>query len=260
MNPLLRLQGVTRRFGGLTAVSKVDLEIAPKRIFAVIGPNGAGKTTLFNLICGVFPTSDGVINFNGSKTNGRVAHQVARLGISRTFQTAELFHNLSIIENVMVGRHLRSRCGMMSAALRMPWERREERAIQESAKEWLAFVGVKSQFDSPPGNLPFVIHRKTEIARALATEPKLILLDEPAAGLNIRETAEMGELVCKIRDAGVTVLIIEHDMSLVMDISDAICVLNYGCKIAEGAPKDIQKNEAVVAAYLGKEASDADRN
>ncbi|MDP8246364.1 MAG: ABC transporter ATP-binding protein [Candidatus Hinthialibacter antarcticus] len=260
MNSLLRLQGVTRRFGGLTAVSQVDLEISPKLIFAVIGPNGAGKTTLFNLICGVFPTSEGKIHFDGTETNGRATHQVARLGISRTFQTAELFHNLSILENVMVGRHLRSRCGMFSSALRMPWERREERAIQESAKEWLSFVGVDDNYGSLPSNLPFVVHRKTEIARALATEPKLILLDEPAAGLNIRETAEMGELVCKIRDAGVTVLIIEHDMSLVMDISDSICVLNHGSKIAQGAPKEIQKNAAVIAAYLGKEASDADRN
>ncbi len=260
MSSLLRLQNVTRRFGGLTAVSGVNLEIGTDIIFAVIGPNGAGKTTLFNLICGVFPTSEGAIEFDGAPTNGRIAHQVAWLGISRTFQTAELFHNLSILENVMVGRHLRSRCGMISSAFRLPWERREERAIKESAKQWLSFVGVEGDYGSLPGALPFVIHRKTEIARALATEPKLILLDEPAAGLNIRETAEMGELVCKIRDAGVTVLIIEHDMSLVMDISDSICVLNHGSKIAEGTPKEIQSNEAVVAAYLGKEADDVNRN
>lgn len=252
MTALLDLSQVTRHFGGLTALREVSLQVQPGQIKAVIGPNGAGKTTLFNLITGVFPPSSGSIHFQERELSGRRPHQIAALGISRTFQTAEIFHNMTLLENVLVGRHNKSRTGFFRSALKTLGARREEAFSIEAARHWLNFTGINGSLQAPTSSVPFVIHRKVEIARALATEPKLLLLDEPAAGLNIRETEEMGELIRRIREEGVTVLLIEHDMSLVMDISDEICVLNFGEKIAEGTPKEIHKNEAVIEAYLGK--------
>lgn len=252
MSALLDLNQVTRYFGGLSALRGVSLQVQPGQIKAVIGPNGAGKTTLFNLITGVFPPSGGTIRFGQRELSGLRPHQIATQGISRTFQTAEIFHNMTLLENVLVGRHNQSRTGFFRSALKTLGARKEERSSVESARHWLNFTGVNETLEAPTSSVPFVIHRKVEIARALATEPELLLLDEPAAGLNIRETEEMGELIRRIREAGVTVLLIEHDMSLVMDISDEICVLNFGEKIAEGTPKEIHKNEVVIEAYLGK--------
>ncbi len=251
--PLLELSNITKRFGGLTAVSDVSFTLEPGRIKAVIGPNGAGKTTLFNLIGGVFPPNGGSIRFDGHNIHTKKPHIIAKRGISRTFQTAQVFPNLTILENVAIGRHYRSHAGVWRVILKTPGARSEEKAIVGESKRWLEFIGVKDNYHSYPGDLPFVVQRKIEIARALATEPRLILLDEPAAGLNMRETDEMGELIQKICSAGITVLLIEHDMSLVMTISEEICVLNFGSKIAEGSPREIQRNEDVLAAYLGSE-------
>lgn len=253
MAQCLELIDVSRYYGGIAAVSHVDLRVDPGAIHAVIGPNGAGKTTLFHLISGVVPVSGGRILFEDKLISACKPHQISNYGIARTYQTASVFMNMTALENVMTGRHLRSRAGFFQTALRTSFARSEERSIREAALRWLEFMGVKDRYSCPLGTLPFVVHRKVEIARALAAEPKLLMLDEPAAGLNIRETAEMGELIQAIRRSGVTVLIIEHDMSLIMEISDRVSVLNYGSKIAEGAPREIQTNEDVIAAYLGRE-------
>src|SRR5210317_1098167 len=222
-------------------------------IKAVIGPNGAGKTTLFNLIAGNLPANSGSVYFNEIKINGRKPYQIARLGLARTYQNIKLFHGMTALENVMLGRHIRSKAGFMAGLPTLPWTWLEERKIRDKSLEYLDLLGVVDCADIEISNLSFGQQRGVEFARALATEPTLLLLDEPAAGLNIYETAEIGRLITKIRESGVTILLVEHDMSLVMDISDEIVVLSFGEKIAEDLPHNIQQNEEVIRIYLGDE-------
>ncbi|MDX1776651.1 MAG: ABC transporter ATP-binding protein [Desulfobulbales bacterium] len=248
---LLEIQNLNRHFGGLHAVNNVSFSVEQGMIKAVIGPNGAGKTTLFNLIAGNLPANSGTVRFNGSRINGRKPYQIARLGLSRTYQNIKLFHGMTALENVMVGRHIRSKAGFVAGMLNLPWTWPEENTIKEKAMGYLDLLGVADCADIEIGNLSFGQQRCVEFARALAMEPSLLLLDEPAAGLNIYETAEIGRLITKIRESGITVLLVEHDMSLVMDISDEIVVLSFGEKIAEDLPQNIQQNEEVIRTYLG---------
>jgi branched-chain amino acid transport system ATP-binding protein len=221
-------------------------------IKAVIGPNGAGKTTLFNLISGLLAPTSGNVRFDGHDLRGKKPHQIASLGLARTFQNIRLFTEMTALENVMVGRHVRSRSGFLASMLRMPWTIPEEKEIRRKSMELLDLLGVAEFADVEAGSLAFGQQRAVELARALAMEPSLLLLDEPAAGLNIYETAEVGRLITRIRDLGITVLLVEHDMSLVMDISDEIVVLSFGQTIAEGLPKTIQQNPEVIKIYLGE--------
>jgi len=250
---LLEIQNLNRRFGGLKAVNNVSFNVEQGTIKAVIGPNGAGKTTLFNLIAGNLPANSGKIYFNNTQINGRKPYQIAKQGISRTYQNIKLFHGMTAIENVMLGRHIRSRAGFMAGMLNLPWTWPEEKEIRDKARVYLDLLGVAECADTEISNLSFGQQRGVEFARALATEPTLLLLDEPAAGLNIYETAEIGRLITKIKESGITVLLVEHDMSLVMDISDEIVVLSFGEKIAEDLPHNIQQNEEVIRIYLGDE-------
>lgn len=251
--PLLEIQNVNRSFGGLHAVNDVSFNVESGMIKAVIGPNGAGKTTLFNLIAGNLPANSGKIYFNNAQINSLKPYQIAARGMSRTYQNIKLFHGMTALENVMVGRHIRSRAGFLAGILNLPWTWPEERKIRDKAMEYLDLLGVAECADTEIGNLSFGQQRGVEFARALATEPTLLLLDEPAAGLNIYETAAIGRLIAKIRDSGITILLVEHDMSLVMDISDEIVVLSFGEKIAEDLPQNIQQNEEVIRVYLGDE-------
>ena len=251
-SPMLRIAHLVKQFGGLRAVSDVSFDVVQGRIKAVIGPNGAGKTTIFNLITGVDAPTAGDVTFEGKRITGLKPHQIAALGLSRTFQDIQLFDHMSALENVMVGCHTRTSSGMVSAAFRLPKTRAEEKAIREAAMEQLTFAGLDSFAEELAANLSFGGRRTLEFARALATEPKLLLLDEPASGLNAHETTVLAELILKIREQGVTVLLVEHDMELVMDISDEVAVLNYGEKIADGKPEAVQNDERVVAAYLGE--------
>ena len=250
---LLEINNLNRHFGGLHAVNNVSFTVEQGMIKAVIGPNGAGKTTLFNLITGNLPASSGTVSFNNMKINGRKPYQIASLGLSRTYQNIKLFHGMTALENVMVGRHIRSKAGFLSGMLNLPGTWTEERQIKAKAMDYLDLLGVADYADTEVSNLSFGQQRGVEFARALATEPMLLLLDEPAAGLNIYETAEIGRLITRIRERGITVLLVEHDMSLVMDISDEIVVLSFGEKIAEDIPQHIQQNEEVIRVYLGEE-------
>ncbi len=257
---LLEVHNVRQCFGGLVALDKVSFRVPDGHIKAVIGPNGAGKSTLFNLISGVFQPSAGTILFNGTPLAGLKPCQIARLGVSRTFQNPALFLRMSVLENVMVGRHCRTRGGFLASALRLPAQRREERALAESAREQMERVGIAAKADRPVGSLSFGQRRMVELARALATEPRLLLLDEPASGLNTHEKEGLAELICRIRESGVTILLVEHDMSLVMDVSEDILVLHFGTPIAEGPPSVVRNDPNVVAVYLGGGADRAPSN
>ena len=256
METLLEAIDLEKRFGGITAVNRVSFRVAPGRIKAVIGPNGAGKTTLFNILSGVLSPDRGRIVFQGREIAGLPPHAVAALGMSRTFQIPQIFKGMTVGENVMTGRHLRFRTGIAAAALRLPRVRREEREASETARRILADVGLDGCAEQPGGSLPLGRQRLLEIARALASEPSLLLLDEPGSGLSRRERQELVRLIYRIRDSGVTVILVEHDMNLVMDISDEVLVLDYGRMIAEGSPRAVQNDPAVVAAYLGEEAGE----
>jgi len=250
---MLEVHDLSKRFGGLQAVGNVSFSVLQGAIKALIGPNGAGKTTLFNLISGVTAPDSGAVRFRNSEISGLPPYQVAARGMSRTFQHIRLFTHMTALENVMIGRHMHGRAGFLAGMLNLPWTSKEEKKLRERSLEIMAFLGIADFADTEATSLAYGQQRILEIGRALACEPKLLLLDEPAAGLNMRETAEMARLITRIRDTGITVLLVEHDMSLVMNISDEIVVLSYGQKIAEDKPLAIQKNSEVIKVYLGED-------
>jgi branched-chain amino acid transport system ATP-binding protein len=254
---LLSVSQVTKRFGGLLATDAISFEVPERTVFAVIGPNGAGKTTLFNAISGFFPPTEGRIAFDGDDITGLPQRKIAARGLVRTYQLVQLFKDLTVAENVQVGFHLVTKGAVGAALLRPRWVREQEARIREEARDLLTFVGLAAQADMQADTLPYGQQRLLEVARALAAKPKLLLLDEPAAGLNTDETQALADTILRIRDRGITVLLIEHDMSLVMRIAQHIVVLDFGRKIAEGTPEQVKAHPDVIAAYLGTEAADA---
>jgi branched-chain amino acid transport system ATP-binding protein len=248
---LLRVEGLAKKFGGLNAVEDLSFEIQPGAVYSIIGPNGAGKTTLLNLLSGVYQPSDGRIFFEEHDLTGRAPYEYAGYGIARTFQNLQVFFNMSALENVMVGRHLHERCGLVSALLRSRRLARAEDACREEAADLMRYVGLHDYLSAAADAMPYGALKRLEIARALATRPKLMLLDEPAAGLNPTEALELDDLIGRLTERGVTVVLVEHNMRLVMGVSDYILVLDYGRKLAEGPAVTIRNDPNVIEAYLG---------
>ena len=254
MAKILELDNVEKSFGGLAALSDVSFSVSGGQVKSLIGPNGAGKTTLYNIITGFETITGGSVFFHGDKIDGLKPHVIAEKGIARTFQNIELFENMTVIENVMMGCHVRTKAGLFGGAFRLPAARQEGRAVLDRSMELLEYVNLQERAHEDSAGLPFGLQRYLEIARALATEPKLLLLDEPASGLDPTESMALGDLILRIRDRGITVLLVEHNMDVAMEISDEIVVLNYGQNIAEGTPRQIQSNPDVISAYLGDES------
>ncbi|MDF2115194.1 ABC transporter ATP-binding protein [Roseiarcaceae bacterium H3SJ34-1] len=253
IGPALVVANISKRFGGVTAISDVSFEVPRGCLTALIGPNGAGKTTLFNLVTNLFPWTSGDILFNGASLKGSSSRQIAALGLTRTFQTARVFPRMTVLENVLVGGHRHVRSHPIAQALWLPSARRDEMQLQARAEEFLELAGLTRYCHEPATDLPMGSQKMLEVVRALMTTPQLLLLDEPAAGLNDSETAELAALLCAIRDCGVTIMLVEHNMSLVMSIADQVIVLDVGCIIASGNPKEIRRDSRVIAAYMGND-------
>ncbi len=257
MTVLLHIEGLNKRFSGVQAIFDLSFDVKEGTVTAIIGPNGAGKTTLINMITGFLRPTGGHIRFRGKPLNGLKPHQVAGEGIARTFQTVELFGRMTVLENVMLGQYLKSRKGLLSAAFRLPGTAKEETRIRRQAIRVLETVGISEHAGTAAANLPLGEQKLLEVARALASQPRLLLLDEPVAGLNEAETKRAAGMIRGLLDEGITVILVEHDMKMVMSISDEILVLNYGAKVAEGPPSMVRKDPDVIKAYLGDEDADA---